>query len=113
MQKVRRACSKMASIPECPAALKDQPSLCQAHRNLRDIKKCYCFLMDHEVQGTRKQKHLGLHRQLGSSSCLHSARHSHRAAPEHVCRSVGGSMPRKPARSEGCAPGPPTHLEEG
>lgn len=65
MQKVRYTCRETENTPECLTASKDQPSLCQAHRNLRDIKKYYYFLMDHEIQGTRKQKHLGLHRQLG------------------------------------------------
>lgn len=54
-----------------PTALKDQASLSQAQGNPRDIKKGYYFLVDHEIQGTRKQKHL--HRQLGSSLRLHSA----------------------------------------
>lgn len=57
MQKVRHSC-KMASTPERPTALKDQPSLYQAHGNRRDIMKCYYFIMDHEIQGTRKQRHL-------------------------------------------------------
>lgn len=70
MQKVRHACRKSESTPECPPAFEGQPSLCQAHGNLRDTKKCCYFLMDHETHSTRKQKQLGVHRQLGSSSYL-------------------------------------------
>lgn len=65
MQKVRQVCSKSEITLECPTAFEGQSSLCQAQGNLRDTKCCY-FLMAHETHSTRKQKQLGVHRQLGS-----------------------------------------------